>query len=170
MLRKLDKAAARRVKLSDALTARAGAQNKAPAAPAAVAGDGGGLRYNDGKVQLELIPPEWTWALGVVLTRGAIKYATRNWERGMKWSYCVGCIGRHLVKFLCGERYDLETGCHHLAHVAWNALALMSYDVRGVGENDLRGTGDLKWIEAVAVDPGPELLRRITEKSKLPSR
>ena len=36
-----------------------------------------------------------------------------------------------------GERDDPETKCHHLAHVAWNALALMVYEMRGLGEDDL---------------------------------
>lgn len=150
------------------MTLRARSLKSSP--PAAPVADGGGLRYNDGKVKLELIPAEWTWALGLVLTRGAIKYAERNWERGMKWSYCVGCIGRHVVKFLTGERYDKETGCHHLAHAAWNCLALMTYDIREIGENDLAGNGDLKWIEKVAVEPGPELLARMAANKNLPSR
>jgi hypothetical protein len=107
--------------------------------------DGGGLRYNSGKNRMELVPPEWEWALADVTTQGSKKYAARNWERGMDWSNMVGCMKRHLAKFLAGERYDgselnIEkgtTGCHHLAMVAWNALALMSYDLRGIGNNDL---------------------------------
>jgi dATP/dGTP diphosphohydrolase len=125
--------------------------------------DGGGLRFNTGKNQVELIPVEWIWALAMVLTRGAAKYAVRNWERGMKWSYPVGCAFRHMLKFLCGERYDKETGCHHLAMAAWNCLALMTYDIRGIGENDL-GPAQLDWLEAVAVEPGPELLEIMRKK------
>lgn len=105
--------------------------------PDQIKADGGGLRFNGGKNQVDLIPPEWTLAVGEVMTKGALKYAPHNWERGMKWSIMVGCALRHLLRFVSGETYDSETGCHHLAHVAWNALALMSYDVRGVGENDI---------------------------------
>lgn len=99
--------------------------------------DGGGLRYNADKNRLDLLPVEWSLALGEVMTAGAKKYAARNWERGMSWSIMVGCALRHLYKFMRGERYDPETGCHHLAHCAWNVLALMSYDVRAIGQNDL---------------------------------
>ncbi len=109
-------------------------------APAAVAPAGaslGGLRHDSGKVRLDLIPPEWIEALGQVLTKGAEKYAARNWEKGMAWSKMIGCAMRHLLAFLRGERFDQETGCHHLAHAAWNVLALMSYDVRGIGDHDL---------------------------------
>jgi len=110
--------------------------------------DGGGLRFNEEKNLLELVPPEWVWGLGDVTTQGSKKYAQRNWERGMKWSIMVGCSLRHLFKFLAGERYDPETGCHHLAMVAWNVLALMSYDLRGIGENDIPES-DMALLEAV---------------------
>jgi len=99
--------------------------------------DGGGLRHNANKTRLELVPPEWTWAEADVTTKGSYKYDERNWERGMKWSIMIGCVGRHIAKFLIGERYDAETGCHHLAMAAWNILALMSYDLRNIGERDL---------------------------------
>lgn len=107
--------------------------------------DGGGKRYNKGKNLMELTPPEWESALGDVSTKGSYKYDQRNWEKGMKWSTMIGCMKRHINKFLAGERYDGDgfdiekgtTGCHHLAMVAWNALALMSYDLREIGEDDL---------------------------------
>lgn len=127
--------------------------------------DGGGLRYNEGKNQLELIPPEWIWGLAMVLTRGAVKYASRNWERGMKWSYPVGCALRHLLKFVCGERYDAESGNHHLAMAAWNCLALMSYDIRGIGENDIQGVGTIDWLDATAQEPGAALIKLMQAKA-----
>ena len=107
--------------------------------------DGGGLRYDADKNRLDLIPPEWPWALGDVTTQGSRKYPERNWERGMSWSKMIGCALRHIFKFCMGERYDgdgfdLEkgtTGCHHLAMAAWNLLGLMTYDLRGIGENDI---------------------------------
>ena len=105
--------------------------------------DGKGLRYDTGKNLLDLIPPEWTWALGMILTKGAAKYDARNWERGMKWSKMMGPMKRHLEKWIAGEKYDYGTpeepgtNCHHLAIVAWNALALMSFELRSIGEKDL---------------------------------
>lgn len=99
--------------------------------------DGGGLRYNDLKNRVELVPAEWEWGLADVTTKGSYKYADRNWERGMEWSIMVGCFRRHILKWLMGERYDKETGCHHLYMAAWNILALASYDTRGIGEWNL---------------------------------
>ena len=96
-----------------------------------------GLRHDVGKIRLDLIPPEWVMNLGSVLTAGANKYADRNWELGMAWSKVWGPLLRHAFKWLLGEQYDKETGCHHMAHVAWNALALMSYQTRGLGTPDI---------------------------------
>lgn len=131
--------------------------NVAPAKPT-----GGGLRFNTGKNALDLIPPEWIWGLGMVLTRGAIKYAKRNWEKGMAWSFLVGCAFRHILYFVCGQSYDKETGCHHLAMAAWNCLALMSYDIRKIGENDL--AGNTEWLHLVAMEPGPDLAKLIADQ------
>lgn len=121
-----------------------------------VLADGGGLRFNTGKNRLDLVPPIWVWALGDVTTRGTEKgYPARNWERGMSWGTCVACAMRHLFKFCMGERYDGvfdkekgTTGCHHLAMAAWNMLALMTYDLQGIGENDL-APADIKLLAAV---------------------
>jgi hypothetical protein len=105
---------------------------------------GGGKRFNAGKNRMELTLPEWDWALADVSTKGSLKYDPWNWLEGMDWSSMIGCMKRHLAKFEAGERYDGKefnkelgtTGCHHLAMVAWNALALMTYDMRGIGNDD----------------------------------
>lgn len=96
----------------------------------------GGLRFDDNKLRLDLVPAEWELELGRVNTAGSKKYAARNWEKGMKWMKMIGCMRRHVLKFMLGESYDKETGCHHLALAAWNLLGLMSYDMRKLGEDD----------------------------------
>ena len=86
-----------------------------------------GLRYNEGKVRHDLFEPNAINELAKVFTKGAEKYLPRNWERGMKWSKVIASLKRHLNAFERGEDFDPETGLHHTAHVAWNALALQSY-------------------------------------------
>jgi len=113
--------------------------------------DGGGQRLNAGKNRIELLPEIWLWALADVMTQGSKKYDARNWEKGMDWSSMIGCIHRHMAKFQSGQRYDGPefdkekgtTGCHELAMVAWNALALMFYDIYVLGKNDLPVYEDL---------------------------
>lgn len=96
-----------------------------------------GLRYDEGKIRFDLIPREWEFGLAHLLTQGAKKYAPNNWKKGMAWSKVLASLRRHLDRWLSGENYDEETGAHHLLAVAWNALVLMSYQLRGVGEQDI---------------------------------
>lgn len=97
-----------------------------------------GLRFDTGKTKVNLIPPDALMALGEVYTVGAEKYADRNWEKGMPFSTVEGCLVRHMLKYQMGEDYDEETGCLHLAHVAWNAMALLTYQLRGMDQFDDR--------------------------------
>ena len=96
-----------------------------------------GMRFNTGKTRFDLIPQSWIRSLAQILTVGAAKYEPRNWEKGLSYSETLGSLHRHLDSWLSGERYDKETKCHHLGHVAWNALALMTMELRGIGKDDL---------------------------------
>lgn len=86
-----------------------------------------GLRYNAGKLRYDLIPPFAMEQYARVMTKGAQKYAERNWERGMLWSNVIASLKRHLAEVEKGNDYDEETGILHAAHVMWNAAALTEY-------------------------------------------
>lgn len=86
-----------------------------------------GLRYNEGKNRLSLFEPHAVEELGKVFTKGSEKYLPRNWEKGMAWSKVLDSLKRHLNEFEKGNDYDPETNLFHIAHAAWNALALVSY-------------------------------------------
>jgi hypothetical protein len=86
-----------------------------------------GLRYNQGKLRYDLLEPFAIQELVRVFTKGAEKYAPHNWLKGMDWSKIVASLKRHIAAFEQGEDLDVETGCFHMAHAAWNALALVSY-------------------------------------------
>lgn len=94
------------------------------------------LRYDAGKLRYDLLPVDSLEELTKVYTVGAKKYADHNWAKGMSWSRCLGSLMRHTWKFWRGEDYDEETGCHHMAMAAWNAMALCSYSMRKVGTDD----------------------------------
>lgn len=96
-----------------------------------------GMRFNSGKTKYSLIPESWTRVLAEILTTGALKYEPHNWEKGLVWSEILDSLERHKHAWLRGETYDPETKSHHLGHVAWNALALMTMELREVGKNDL---------------------------------
>lgn len=90
--------------------------------------------------RFDLIPAEAMWALAEHYGKGGSKYEDRNWERGYKWGLCVAALQRHLHQWLLGESYDQETGTHHLIAVAWHAFALFTFELRGLGTDDVRQT------------------------------
>ena len=104
--------------------------------------DGGGLRFNTGKVRYELLPPEALDALAQHYTQsggpigGPAKNPDRHWERGMAVLICFGAMMRHAWKWFRGEDHDPETGSHHMIAVAWNAFAIFTYSVRNIGTDD----------------------------------
>ena len=56
-----------------------------------------------------------------------------NWTLGGKDDEeYTNAAARHLVKFVRGEEYDPESDTHHLAAVAWNVLALLTCNRRGL--------------------------------------
>ena len=105
-----------------------------------VLADGGGQRDDAGKPRVDLIPADAMLELGKVYGAGIERgYQERNWERGMKWSKCLGPLMRHLFKWMMGKKYDdgpEGTGQLHIAMVAWNAIALLTYELRGIGVDD----------------------------------
>ena len=108
-----------------------------------VAGDQEGKKYDFGKARYDLLPPEALHVLVLVYSLGARKYGDRNWERGMKYSRPYAAAQRHLWAWWRGEDLDPETGLPHLAHAAWNVLALLQYQLKKRGEDDRpNGSGE----------------------------
>ncbi len=79
------------------------------------------------KLRYDLIPVRPLADLAEVYTVGCRSYGDRNWEQGIKWSRILGAMFRHLEAFRGGEMFDKESGCYHLASVAWGAFALLEY-------------------------------------------
>lgn len=109
-----------------------------------------GYKADENKVRMDLIPPEFIFAVGEVLSFGARKYADRNWEKGMKWSRPFGAAMRHLWawwggrgpsprNFLFGD-LDPETEYSHLWHAACCLCFLITYEQRGMRVWDDRFT------------------------------
>lgn len=107
-------------------------------------GDNGGLRYDAGKPRVGLLPPDALLALAEVYTQACApseaypqgKYPERNWERGMNYSKVTDSLLRHLLKWMGGEDVDAESKLLHTAHIAWNAMALLTYQLREIGVDD----------------------------------
>jgi hypothetical protein len=70
---------------------------------------------------------------------GESKYAMYNFCKGAPRSESTDSLLRHLEAYWNWEDYDTESGCHHLAHVSWNALRLCQEALLGVGTDDRGG-------------------------------
>ena len=93
-------------------------------------------RFDEGKNRLDLMPPWSIDQVAQVYTYGTIKYDDDNWWKGMPWKKVIGPLLRHIWKWLRGEKWDDESGLHHLAHAAWQCLALMEYERNGIGKDN----------------------------------
>lgn len=87
-----------------------------------------GKKYDSRKLRYDLLPVVPLRELVRVFTIGAVKYTDRNWEKGLAWGRVYAAMQRHANAWWGGERDDPEDGQHHLASVAWCALALMEYE------------------------------------------
>jgi hypothetical protein len=81
-----------------------------------------------GKLRFDLIPIGPLRKLAEVYTIGAKKYSDRNWEKGLSWGRIYAALQRHSTAWWAGEIHDPIDGQHHLASVAWCALALIEYE------------------------------------------
>lgn len=96
-----------------------------------------GVKHDQGKPMVGLMLTDFSRALEAVAsvtTFGAGKYSPSGWlavpeaERRYTDALC-----RHLLADLRGEATDAESGQPHLAHAAWNALAVLELRLRGGG-------------------------------------
>lgn len=95
-----------------------------------------GLRYNDGKPKISMVPVSAIEACAKVLMKGAEKYARDNWRKGLSYTETYDSCQRHLQKWLEGQDFDDETGEPHLAHALTNLAFLIEFDKQGVGTDD----------------------------------
>ena len=86
-----------------------------------------GLRFNKGKLRYDLLHYKAQEGIVKVLTKGAEKYAPRNWEKGMPWMEVMASMKRHIAAWESGEDYDPETGLLHVDHIQCNAHFLSAF-------------------------------------------
>lgn len=89
-----------------------------------------GTKFDEGKVDLSLLPITPLEYIARVLEFGAKKYGATNWRKGMSWRRLAAACLRHIFAYLRGEDLDPESGLPHLAHAACCLIFLLWY-----GEN-----------------------------------
>lgn len=86
------------------------------------------MKFDDGKLRYDLIPPEVTIEIARILTYGANKYEPNNWKKNKDLDRYVAALYRHLEAWRAGEEFDLESGFHHLSHAITNLTFLIYLD------------------------------------------
>jgi hypothetical protein len=91
-----------------------------------------GVKYDQGKPRVGLMISDFSRALNevaTVSTFGANKYSPSGWRtvedaRNRYWD----ALHRHLLAMSTADR-DEESNLLHLAHAAWNALAVLEIEL-----------------------------------------
>ena len=88
-----------------------------------------GAKMDAGKLRPNLVLSGFAHAIEEVVkvgTDGAAKYSDNGWKEVPNGEErYMDALGRHLLALQKGEEFDKLSGSRHLAHVAWNALAVM---------------------------------------------
>lgn len=87
----------------------------------------GGLKYDDGKLRMDLLPMDSLRDVAAVYTFGARKYEDENWRKGISWKRIYGAVLRHLSLWFLGQDVDEESQLPHLAHATWGLFTLLNY-------------------------------------------
>ena len=93
-------------------------------------------KHDSGKASWSLLPVDAMREVVAVYDLGARKYSRDNWAKGMDYHRVFDALMRHAWAWWSGEERDPEDGQHHLGSVAWCALTLMAYQIRGLGWDD----------------------------------
>ena len=117
-------------------------------------GEGVGVKYDNGKPMMSLMPFDALLKTSEVFTHGAEKYSADNWADGMRYRRMADALLRHLSAWLCGEDKDQDSGLDHLAHMNCCAQMLYGMVLRGVGEDD-------RWRKPISAEEFESVLEKM---------
>jgi len=83
------------------------------------------MKFDTGKLRYSLIPPVATEALASVLTYGAKKYKSNNWQKAEDFDRYTDALYRHLEAWRGGQEFDEESGLSHLSHALTSIVFLI---------------------------------------------
>lgn len=88
------------------------------------------VRYNKDKLRVDLIPTEFIEEVAKVFTFGAKKYSPNNWKgfNESQQNEILGSLLRHILEYQKGNKFDDESGLHHLAHAACNIAFILYFE------------------------------------------
>jgi hypothetical protein len=87
----------------------------------------GGVKHDQEKPLVALIPGSALLEEAKVWTFGAKKYGNWNWANGLVYSRLVSAMLRHTIAIMMGEDKDPESGLLHAAHIRCTAGMLIEF-------------------------------------------
>lgn len=87
-----------------------------------------GVKFDNDKNRIELLPSEAIEKIAEVFTLGAKKYEDDNWRKGISWRRVFGAMMRHMWAWARGVDKDPEWGKSHLAHAGACLFFLLWYE------------------------------------------
>lgn len=95
-----------------------------------------GIKHDQGKAPLGLIPGPALIEEAKAFADGRKKYGQWNYKKGMDWTRLLDAALRHIVAFKEGEQCAEDSGVHHLGHARACLGMLMDYEANGLGNDD----------------------------------
>lgn len=94
--------------------------------------------FKDDKLRWDLLPLDVIEKVVEIYTFGAKKYKENSWQNLPNgYQRYKAALFRHITAYEKGEVYDSESGCMHLAHAAWNAIAMLYFGMRAGTDSDI---------------------------------
>ena len=105
-----------------------------------------GTKKDEGKSRWDLLAYDVLDAVARILTKGAVKYAPRNWEKGIAYGRVFAGVMRHLnMWWMC--KLSGQDGINHadgeeshIDHAITGLMFLSAYEKRGLKDFDDRPT------------------------------
>ena len=89
-----------------------------------------GIKNDNGKAPLALIPTKPLLEIARVLDFGRMKYSSHNWRNGIEQERLLSAALRHILANNEGENKDEESGLNHLAHACCCLLFALEQQLR----------------------------------------
>jgi len=111
------------------LTASGGSGGSVSSTGGSASSSGGSaMKFDSGKLPVNLLSNEALLQTAAVLKFGADKYHAHNWRDGFAWSRPLAAAMRHIMAYNDGEDKDPESGLSHLAHAACCIMFLLEFE------------------------------------------
>jgi hypothetical protein len=110
-----------------------------------------GLKFDNGKPPLSLVPKALLEGVAWTLGFGANKYGRDNYKQGFKYTRLADAVFRHMVSAVNGEDNDPESGRLHLEHAAATLAMMLECNRLSTLEDDRYEHGETQRAQRIGV-------------------